>query len=133
MAHELLRDDKGKACIMYVDEVPWHGLGQRHMTPPTAAKAIEAACLNWRVAKTPLFYEAEEKRAARDRECCKVLFENPRNKLSGTANTVWSVYNAVTDYVDHRHSVGNNRALNPFFRLQSIWFGKGDLQEKKGN
>jgi phage/plasmid-like protein (TIGR03299 family) len=327
MAHELLRDDKGKACIMYVDEVPWHGLGQRHMTPPTAAEAIEAACLNWRVSKTPLFYhesievtgivpgyfavvptegwikndrpvfgvvtdqykplqnreafsffdplvksgkatyetagalgegervwvmaklnktmrigqsgndevqqylllsnshdgksavqikftpirvvcnntlsmalrqgeaikiehtqdvnrqmelaqdifarvsnqyerieedfqkmarvpviqkqieeyfgkifpdpnppqdkavearyEAEKKRAVRDRECCKVLFENPRNKLPGTANTVWAVYNAVTDYVDHRHAVGNNRALNPSTRLQSIWFGKG--------
>ncbi len=327
MAHELMNDGKGKACMMYVGEVPWHGLGRKLTSPPTAEKAIQEAGLNWRVSKTPLFYhesiavtgivpgyyavvpdegwvkeprpvfgvvtdqykplqnseafsffdplienkqatyetagalgegervwvmaklnktmrigksgndevkqylllsnshdgksavqikftpirvvcnntlsmalqdgqamkiehtqdvhsqmeiaqalfenissqyakiedafqrmasfnitkkimdeyfenvfpdptppqgkkgeeryESDKRRAARDRECCKILFENPRNKLPGTANTVWAIYNAVTDYVDHRHSTGSKSALNSSARLKSIWFGKG--------
>ena len=41
MAHELNFKD-GKAAMMYVGEVPWHGLGQRLKHPPTAEQAIVA-------------------------------------------------------------------------------------------
>ena len=54
MAHELLIRD-GKAAMMYVDEVPWHGLGTQLTKPPTAAEAIKAAGLNWMVEKKQLF------------------------------------------------------------------------------
>ncbi|MHB9109493.1 MAG: DUF932 domain-containing protein [Armatimonadota bacterium] len=54
MAHELLIRD-GKAAMMYVDEVPWHGLGTRLLAPPTAEEAITAAGLNWTVQKKQLF------------------------------------------------------------------------------
>jgi phage/plasmid-like protein (TIGR03299 family) len=70
-------------------------------------------------------YEMEKKRAERDRECCNILLENPRNRMAGTAYTTWAVYNSVTDYVDHRHAAGNNRDVNPSTRLQSMWFGRG--------
>jgi len=54
MAHDLSIED-GKAAMMYVGEVPWHGLGQKLDKPATSAEAIEAARLNWEVAKVPLY------------------------------------------------------------------------------
>jgi phage/plasmid-like protein (TIGR03299 family) len=49
MAHDLHFSD-GKASMMYVGEVPWHGLGTLLETAPkTADAAIQAANLNWEV------------------------------------------------------------------------------------
>ena len=43
MAHELNIED-GRASMMYVGEVPWHGLGTRlEKAPKTAEEAIAAA------------------------------------------------------------------------------------------
>lgn len=53
MAHELEMRKNGTACLVYVGDVPWHGLGVRvseHMTP---AEIQEAAGLNWTVEKYP--------------------------------------------------------------------------------
>jgi len=54
MAHELLIED-GEAAMFYVGDPPWHGLGQRLDKPATAAEAIKAARLDWRVTKVPLY------------------------------------------------------------------------------
>jgi phage/plasmid-like protein (TIGR03299 family) len=49
MAHEL-NIENGQASMMYVGEVPWHGLGTRlERAPKTAAEAIKLAGLNWEV------------------------------------------------------------------------------------
>lgn len=54
MAHEL-NFQNGQASMMYVGEAPWHGLGTKLNEPATAAEAIAAAGLDWRVSKQPLY------------------------------------------------------------------------------
>lgn len=44
--------------MMYVGKTPWHGIGVALDNPPTAAEAIKAAGLNWKVEKRPLFTPA---------------------------------------------------------------------------
>jgi phage/plasmid-like protein (TIGR03299 family) len=58
MAHKLMFKD-GEAAMMYVGEVPWHGLGQQLAQPPTAQEAIKAAHLDSRVAKKPTYVMSE--------------------------------------------------------------------------
>ena len=54
MAHNLeIRN--GEASMFYVNEPPWHGLGQKLDKPATAEEAIEAAKLGWEVVKVPLY------------------------------------------------------------------------------
>lgn len=58
MAHDLwIEAANGKAAMFYVDEVPWHGLGQRLANPATSAEAIKAANLDWRVSKQLLYVQ----------------------------------------------------------------------------
>ena len=58
MAHDLMFKDN-KAAMMYVGDVPWHGLGQQLSEPPTAEEAIKAAHLDWRIAKKPMYAMSE--------------------------------------------------------------------------
>ena len=47
MAHEL-NIENGQASMMYVGQVPWHGLGTRlESAPKTADEAVKAAGLDW--------------------------------------------------------------------------------------
>jgi phage/plasmid-like protein (TIGR03299 family) len=47
--------ENGRASMFYIDEVPWHNMGAKLDEPATAREAIQAANLDWRVVKVPLF------------------------------------------------------------------------------
>lgn len=62
MADNISQRD-GQAAVMVVGEPAWHRLGTVLDRPATAAKAIQAAHLDWEVIKQPLFAgEAEHHR-----------------------------------------------------------------------
>lgn len=54
MAHNL-NIENGKVAMMWVGQVPWHGLGTHLKEPPTAEDAIKAANLDWEVGLKPLY------------------------------------------------------------------------------
>lgn len=54
MSHNLSQTD-GKAAMFYTGEVPWHGLGKKLEKVATAAEAIAAAGLDWKVNKEAIF------------------------------------------------------------------------------
>lgn len=65
--------------------------------------------------------EAAKRRADEWRTQAAMLFERGRgNDLPGVAGTLWAVYNAVAELVDHGES-----KRTPAHRLTSIWFGSG--------
>ncbi len=41
--------------MMFVREVPWHGLGKQLTTPPSSKEAIVAAGLDWKVNSNPIY------------------------------------------------------------------------------
>ena len=53
-AHGLFIENS-EAAMCYVGDPPWHGLGRRLHNAATAAQAIAAARLDWRVRKVPLY------------------------------------------------------------------------------
>lgn len=76
MAHAI-ENMNGKDCMFYVDEVPWHGLGQKLDENPSISEAMDAAGLNWEVGTKPLFTsEGEEVNA-------KATFRKTDNRVLG--------------------------------------------------
>ena len=57
MAHNLnTNKNTGKVSMMYYGETPWHRLGQKLQNPATAAEAIVAAGLDYKVEKRPISF-----------------------------------------------------------------------------
>jgi phage/plasmid-like protein (TIGR03299 family) len=54
MAHNLELDQNGQASMFFTGDVPWHSLGRKLQKPATAAEAMEAARLDYKVVKRPL-------------------------------------------------------------------------------
>lgn len=83
MAHEL-EVKNGKASMMYVGDVPWHGLGQKLDNPPTSAEAIKAAGLDWNVKVYPMetWIEVDGKEVCVPAQGRMVLRESDHKRLS---------------------------------------------------
>jgi hypothetical protein len=59
--------------------------------------------------------------ANKNRDWSKYFFEQGvGNTEKGVAGTLWSAYNGVTEYVDHKVTKQNRDK-----RLNTIWFGDG--------
>ena len=92
MAHEITEKDH----MMYVGEVPWHGLGTGFDKPITAKEAAEAAQMTWTVEKYPL----------------EVLIGSERHKVPG----YYAITRADTKEVFH---IGGER-FTPFQNVPSL-------------
>jgi len=65
-------------------------------------------------------WERQVETARRDRDFCSLLYKNPMHlPVPAVRNTLWTAYNAVTEYVDHCSS----RPVSSAIHLNSIWFG----------
>jgi phage/plasmid-like protein (TIGR03299 family) len=108
MAHDLMFKD-GDAAMMYVGETPWHGLGQQLEHPPTAAKAIVSAQLNWSVSKKPIYamsggtwYEIPDRYAVvRDdlwgKESCPIFATVSESYVPLQNNEAFSFFDGLID------------------------------------
>jgi phage/plasmid-like protein (TIGR03299 family) len=59
MAHEI-EERNGRHSIAYAGEEPWHGLGKRVPADLTPDQMLEAADLNWSVAKVPVYADVDD-------------------------------------------------------------------------
>ena len=73
--------------MMYVREVPWHGLGTRVEEAPTSKEALELAGLNWTVESLPVF--------DRNGNEIKGYYANTRNSDNSVLGIVGSKYSIV--------------------------------------
>jgi phage/plasmid-like protein (TIGR03299 family) len=98
MAHNLnINQMTGKASFFSVKEKAWHGLGQIVDQYPTSAEAIEAAQLNWEVARRPIFtptFENGKTEAQPDTEI-KTHFATVRTDTEQVLGIVGSRYEVV--------------------------------------
>lgn len=71
--------------------------------------------------------DAAEKQAAKNRDilrACISNFGNQRNDMPGISGSLWSAYNAVSEYADHqRPNRGRNERARMENRLESVWMG----------
>lgn len=70
-------------------------------------------------------------RLERARICCRHILANSETCRIGDAPpTVWTAYNAVTEFVDHWRAPGVTEQV-PSVSLNSIWFGDGQQRKLK--
>ena len=73
--------------MMYVREVPWHGLGRMVEEAPTSKEALEPAGLNWTVSPMPIFDGHGEE--------IKGYYANTRSSDNSVLGIVGSKYTVV--------------------------------------
>jgi phage/plasmid-like protein (TIGR03299 family) len=100
MTHEIEMVN-GVAQMAYAGELPWHGLGQQVSDDISTDGMMEAAGLNWSVAKQPMYYMND-------------LGE--MGEVPGKSALVRSSDNKVMDIVGHDWNPVQNEQAFEFFR-----------------
>ena len=98
MSHNLYIRD-GKTSMFYVGEVPWHKLGTMLEHPATAAEAIEAAGLDFKVHLKPV----------------KTVVNRKQTIIPGTFATVRQDTSAILGVVGSRYKPIQNKDAFAFF------------------
>lgn len=75
--------------MMYVGKTPWHGQGTKLEEPPTAAEAIRAAGLNWKVEKRPLFTSAKADQDLLEVPGFSAVARKGTNRILGVVGKTW--------------------------------------------
>lgn len=113
MAHRLNMKN-GKASMMYVIDVPWHGLGTKLNSLATSSEAIEAAQLNYSVVKAPAY----------------ASYENKYIPVADTFHTLRTDTNQVLGTVGRVYEIVQNKEAFEFF--DGIVGGKEAMFETAG-
>lgn len=75
--------------------------------------------------------ETDSTQLKNKRDLLFTLFERGKGQeQKAIRHTAWAAYNAVTEYVDHHHTVKNSKD-NPNKRLENIWLGSGALAKRE--
>ena len=102
------------ACVesmMYVREVPWHGLGTRVEEAPTSKEALELAGLNWTINGMP-------------------IFDSLGNQIEGFKANTRSSDNKVLGIVGNRYQIVQNSEA---FEFTDALIGEGIRYETAGS
>jgi len=104
VAHNL-NIENGKVAMMWVGQVPWHGLGTQLEKPPTTQDAIKAANLDWDVGLKPLYCGDGEH-----------FYEYPLNRKAIVRLDKWGQPDCVPfGMVGNEYQVLQNRDAFSFF------------------
>lgn len=68
MAHEIYEMSEGRSSIGYVNEVPWHGLGQKINEDAPLEVWVKQAGLDWEIQKKPLLIDLNPEAVAQKKK-----------------------------------------------------------------
>ena len=100
--------NNGRAEMFYAGATPWHGLGTGLTGLATSAEAIEAAGLNWKVEKRPLFYSSVAEAEGR-------TISTATNRASNLFATVRADNNRMLGVVSEDFHILQNREAFSWF------------------
>lgn len=110
MAHQL-NFSRGKTSMMYVNEVPWHGLGQKLDNLATAKECIEAAQLDFKVEKWPVLGKSKGGIMTKVSDTHFATVRTDTNQILGTVGTGYQPVQNVDGFSFFDALIGDGEAV----------------------